>query len=129
MFYFFQSSSSKTQIDLDFQYSSKEMDMGGDGNNDQPKAPTAGGASGGNPCDSGDDSDDETCKSGEESGSDTGSSDELIVDPFVLQEMHEKIDHVDAKVKNVNAQVRAMESKLDLILRSIYDVKSSNPSI
>lgn len=43
--------------------------------------------------------------------------------------MREKVDSVDAKVEIVNAQVGAMDSKLDFIIKSIFDVTYASPSI
>lgn len=65
----------------------------------------------------------------EGSSSDTGSSEELIVDPFSLMEMWDKVESVDAKVDIVNAQFGMLHSKTDLVLQSIFEIKAATPSL
>ncbi|CAI9286169.1 unnamed protein product [Lactuca saligna] len=98
-FQFLQDSSSKCKIKFHFQSSFEDVDLGDSGNNDRVKAPTTGGASGGNPDDNGD----ESSNSGEGSNSNTDSSDENIDDPFSLLDIRERIEHVDAKIDIFNA--------------------------
>lgn len=116
-FQFLQASSSKPQLDLDFQLPSEEMELGY-GDDDTNK---------GRDNDKGvDDSDDDEEKSKSESTLDIGSSDEIVV-PFALLDVQEKTDKVDAKV-NVNAHAIALNSKLDLALKSLSEIKSSAPA-
>lgn len=105
------------------------MDLGNGGKEHQVKALPVSGASGGIPDDGGGDSNDERSKSSEGCSSDIGSLDEHIVDPFALLEMWENIDHVDNKVDTVNARVGALNSKLDLVLKPIFEVQDVTPSL
>ncbi|CAI9296819.1 unnamed protein product [Lactuca saligna] len=54
-----------------------------------------------------------------EFNSDIVSFDDNIADPFALIEMSDQIFKFDSKVENVNAQVGALDSKFDQVLKSI----------
>lgn len=130
---FLQASSFKPQIELDFQSSSEDMDLGSGGDEQQPKAPQAHGANEGNPGGSDDDHDanylDDDENSAGEFNSDIVSFDENIVDAFALIETRDQIFKVESQVENVNGQVGALDSKLDQVLKSISEIKTVTHSI
>lgn len=65
----------------------------------------------------------------EDPSSDIGSSYELIGDHFSIHEMKEKVDEFDTKNECVNAKVGPLDTKMDLVLKSISKIKFATPSI
>lgn len=122
MFQFLNPSSSKPINDFDPASSLDEMDIGDDGGDDGDN-----GGDGEKDCE--DDDNDDEINSAEQSSSDTGSSNENIAEPFTLLEMCDQIFRVDSKIENVNAQVEALDWKLDHFLKYISKVKTIIPSI
>lgn len=59
--------------------------------------------------------------------SDTGSSHEQVVDPFALLELYDNVDKVNSKVNNVNTKVKSLEFKIDLVTKSLSEIKSATP--
>ncbi|CAI9296547.1 unnamed protein product [Lactuca saligna] len=62
------------------------------------------------------------------STSDTGSSDENIVDPFALLELRDNVAIAYSEVGKVTQQVAGLKSKLDLVLKSMSEIKDVTPS-
>ncbi|CAI9290524.1 unnamed protein product [Lactuca saligna] len=102
------------------------MDLGEGGEDNQEKSSTVGSVSGASPDNDCDDSNNEQNKLRENFGSDIGSLDENNVVPFMLLKMRDKIERVDNKVESANVQVGAMNSKLDLIIKSIFGCQVSH---
>lgn len=65
----------------------------------------------------------------EKSISDAGSSDENLADPFTQLDLCDQIVRVDSKINNVNTPVRALDMKLDKVMKSIFEVKTVTPSM
>lgn len=120
MYQFLKPSSSNHTNYFDLPSSSDDMDIGGGDDGDN-------GGDGEKDCE--DDDNDDEINSAEQSSSDTGSSNENIAEPFTLLEMCDQIFRVDSKIENVNAQVEALDWKLDHFLKYISKVKTIIPSI
>ncbi|CAI9272013.1 unnamed protein product [Lactuca saligna] len=71
--------------------------------------------------------DDDAHKS-ESSPSDMKSSNYNIVESFSLLELQDNTTTANSMVDNVTSQVTGMESKPDLILKSLYEIKIAAPS-
>ncbi|CAI9267846.1 unnamed protein product [Lactuca saligna] len=60
--------------------------------------------------------------------SDTRSSHEQFVDPFALLELYGNVEEVNSKVDNVNTKVKSREFEIDLVIKSLSEIKSATLS-
>lgn len=74
------------------------------------------------------DSDDDEKNSESVPSLETGFSNVNLRYPFAMLEMHDRIDIVESKVENSNAQVIILDSKFDLVLKSLSEIKSAATS-
>ncbi|CAI9303866.1 unnamed protein product [Lactuca saligna] len=77
--------------------------------------------------DDSDDNDEDGDKRSESSSSDTRSSDEQVVYPFALLELQADAENFNSKVDNVNTYFESLDSKIDLVLKPLSEIKVATP--